>query len=63
MLGTALGPTGVYDQATNCGNMNDCNNIVNHTENHYNMAEDPLREFSMLEDALILFSSLTCAVP
>jgi hypothetical protein len=30
----------------------------NHTENYYGVTEDPLRDFGMLEDALMLFSSI-----
>jgi len=49
----------IYDQATNCGNTSNSHNVnhvnhVNHTEISYNMTEDPLRDFGMLEDAPIL---------
>jgi len=51
----------IYYQATDCGNTSNSYN-VNHIKKYYNMTGDPFREFGILEDALILFSLLTCAV-
>jgi len=52
-------PPSVYNQATNCGNTSNSHN-VNHTENYYNMTEDPLRDFGRLECSDVVCFAKLC---